>query len=146
MEEYTIFFGLRQRFLLRLHKEQSSVLLKSPVADLNNIFLFLKLSDSFRCISVHSLYRLSYGGIYSKTPFWVWCSLCWHLPIFPGRHQPSIFGTTELNFCVRYGNRWTLSVINTNYFTLIYKLFSLIRFWWLVGESNPRCRRERPKS
>ena len=42
--------------------------------------------------------------------------MCWHLPIFPGRHQPSIFGTTELNFCVRYGNRWTLSVINTNLF------------------------------
>ena len=121
MEEYTIFFGFCQRFLLRLHKKQSSVLLKSPVVDLNNIFgCILKLSDSFRYISVHSHYRLSYGGIYSKTPFWVWCSLCWHLPIFPGRHQPSIFGTTELNFCVRYGNRWTLSVINTNYFTLIY--------------------------
>ena len=29
--------------------------------------------------------------------------------------QPSIFGTNELNFCVRYGNRWTLIVINTNY-------------------------------
>ena len=40
---------------------------------------------------------------------------CWHLPIFPGRRQPSIFGTTELNFCVRDGNRWTLSVIDTNY-------------------------------
>ena len=45
--------------------------------------------------------------------------MCWHLPIFPGRHQPSIFGTTELNFCVRYGNRWTLSVINTNYLRFI---------------------------
>ena len=56
-------------------------------------------------INSHALYRLSYGGIYK----------CWHLPIFPGRHQPSIFGTTELNFCVRDGNRWTLSVINTNY-------------------------------
>ena len=42
--------------------------------------------------------------------------LCWHLPIVPGRLQPSIFGTNELNFCVRYGNRWTLIVINTNYF------------------------------
>ena len=26
---------------------------------------------------------------------------CWHLPIFPGRRQPSIFGTTGLNFRVR---------------------------------------------
>ena len=40
--------------------------------------------------------------------------LCWRLPIFPGRHQPSIFGTIELNFRVRDGNGWTLNVINTN--------------------------------
>ena len=52
---------------------------------------------------------------YKKTPTLLGGHfMCWHLPIFPGRHQPSIFGTTELNFCVRYGNRWTLSVINTN--------------------------------
>ena len=37
------------------------------------------------------------------------------LPIFPGRHQPSIVGEYELNFCVRDGNRWTLIPINTNY-------------------------------
>ena len=40
---------------------------------------------------------------------------CWHLPIFPGRFQPSIFGTNELNYRVRNGNGWTLIVINTNY-------------------------------
>ena len=57
-------------------------------------------------INSHALYRLSYGGIYK----------CWRLPIFTGRFQPTIFGTTELNFCVRDGNRWTLSVINTNLF------------------------------
>ena len=56
-------------------------------------------------INSHALYRLSYGGIYK----------CWRLPIFTGRFQPTIFGTTELNFCVRDGNRWTLSVIDTNY-------------------------------
>ena len=38
-----------------------------------------------------------------------------HLPIFPGRLQPSIFGTIELNFCVRDGNRWNLGVIGTGY-------------------------------
>ena len=43
------------------------------------------------------------------------CLLCWRTPIFPGRHQPSIFGTNELNFRVRDGNGWTLVVINTNY-------------------------------
>ena len=40
--------------------------------------------------------------------------LCWHWPIFPGRLQPSIFGTAELNFRVRNGNGWTLCVKNTN--------------------------------
>ena len=40
---------------------------------------------------------------------------CRHLPIFPGRLQPSIFGTTELNCCVRNGNRWNLGVIGTGY-------------------------------
>ena len=34
-------------------------------------------------------------------------------PIFPGRLQPSIFGTNELNFCVRDGNRCGLTVITT---------------------------------
>ncbi len=38
-----------------------------------------------------------------------------HLPIFPGRLQPSIFGTTKLNFCVRNGNRWILGVIGTGF-------------------------------
>ena len=42
--------------------------------------------------------------------------MCWHLPIFPGRRQPSIFGTTGLNFRVRDGNGWTPCVINTNLF------------------------------
>ena len=78
-------------------------------------------------INSHALYRLSYGGIYSKTPVWVY-ALCWHLPIFPGRHQPSIFGTTELNFCVRYGNRWTLSVINTNYSFVFISLSAFLPF------------------
>ena len=40
---------------------------------------------------------------------------CWRLPIFPGRCQPSIVGTSELNCRVRNGNGWTLTVNNTNY-------------------------------
>ena len=51
---------------------------------------------------------------------------CWHLPIFPGRHHPSIFGTIELNFRVRHGNGWTLDVINTNYLRLSYYIISPI--------------------
>ena len=45
----------------------------------------------------------------------VWCALLRHRPIFPGGCPPSIFGTNELNYCVRNGNRWTLAVINTDY-------------------------------
>ena len=30
-------------------------------------------------------------------------------PIFPDRRQSSIFGASELNFCVRYENRWDLT-------------------------------------
>ena len=37
------------------------------------------------------------------------------LPIFPASHPASIVGASELNFCVRDGNRWTLIAINTNY-------------------------------
>ena len=40
------------------------------------------------------------------------------LPIFPGRHQPSIFGANELNCRVRNGNGWTLTAINTDYIIL----------------------------
>ena len=46
------------------------------------------------------------------------------LPIFPGRRQPSIVGADELNFCVRNGNRWTLTAISTNYL-LFYLAHSL---------------------
>ena len=38
------------------------------------------------------------------------------LPIFPVSRPTSIFGERELNFCVRDGNRWTLTPINTNCF------------------------------
>ena len=41
--------------------------------------------------------------------------MCWRRSIFPGRCQPSIVDTGELNFRVRYGNGWTLTAINTNY-------------------------------
>ena len=71
-------------------------------------------------INSHALYRLSYGGIYKS----------WHLPIFPGRHHPSIFGTIELNFCVRNGNRCTLNVINTN-FCFCLSTFDIIALYFL---------------
>ena len=36
------------------------------------------------------------------------------LSIFPASHPASIVDANELNFCVRDGNRWTLTAINTN--------------------------------
>ena len=42
----------------------------------------------------------------------------WHLSIVPGRFQPSIVDTSELNCRVRDGNGCTLTVIDTNYLRL----------------------------
>ena len=64
------------------------------------------------------LYRLSYGGILKPTKQSLIGYLCRHRPIFPGRFQPSIFGTNELNYRVRNGNGCTLITINTYYFGL----------------------------
>ena len=40
---------------------------------------------------------------------------CQHRPILPGRLQPSIVGTGELNFRVRNGNGWTLTAKDADY-------------------------------
>ena len=37
------------------------------------------------------------------------------LPIFTASHPATIVGVQVLNFCVRDGNRWTHTTINTNY-------------------------------
>ena len=46
------------------------------------------------------------------------------LPIFTRRFQRTILGTSELNFCVRNGNRWNLTVIVTDQ----YDWFSITHF------------------
>ena len=48
-------------------------------------------------------------SIYSIVSF-----LCWQRLTFPGSFPPSIISDAELNFCVRYGDRWTLCSIVTN--------------------------------
>ena len=45
------------------------------------------------------------------------------IPIFPCSHPQSIVGANELNFCVRDGNRWTLTAIITNSFRRFYPLY-----------------------
>ena len=44
------------------------------------------------------------------------CELLFYvgIPYFPGQSPGKYFGDRELNFCVRYGNRWTLTPINTD--------------------------------
>ena len=49
------------------------------------------------------------------------------IPVDPDRHQSSIFGTIELNFRVRYGNGWTLNVINTNLYIVSHDLIIISR-------------------
>ena len=52
--------------------------------------------------------------------------LCRHRLIFPGRFQPSIVSTDELNCRVRDGNGWTLIAKDTDCFESFSKaLFSL---------------------
>ena len=50
---------------------------------------------------------------------------CRHRPIFPGRLQPSIFSTDELNYRVRNGNGWILAVIDTDFFLFLLKVLFL---------------------
>ena len=45
--------------------------------------------------------------------------MCRLWPIFPVRLQTSIFGTAELNFCVRNGYRWTLCVNITDFYVSV---------------------------
>ena len=54
--------------------------------------------------------------------FFVWMQ---QLPIFPDRRQSSIVGAGELNFCVRYENRWDLTA---NVTAMVYKQISLYIF------------------
>ena len=60
------------------------------------------------------------------------------LPIFTARHQATIVGVSELNFCVRDGNRWTHMTINTNShregFAL--PLYKLLRVIYLVTHTG----------
>ena len=48
------------------------------------------------------------------------------LPIFPASHPASIVGEGVLNFCVRDGNRWTHTPINTNLYNVLLSSSSFI--------------------
>ena len=73
---------------------------------------FFSLQDSF--ISVPRPYSELPGKAQKKLRSFD-RSFMLALPIFPCSHPQSIVGANELNFCVRDGNRCTLTAINTNY-------------------------------
>ena len=52
-----------------------------------------------------------YGCCKKKSTHIKWMPSFWmqQQPIFPDRRQSSIVGASELNFCVRYENRWDLT-------------------------------------
>ena len=58
------------------------------------------------------------------------------LPIFAVSHPTTIFGGSELNFCVRDGNRWTLTPINTNLFNYYSDASSVCQLLFLVTRTG----------
>ena len=76
---------------------------------------FFSLQDSF--ISVPHPYSELPGKAQKKLRSFD-RSFMLALPIFPCSHPQSIVGANELNFCVRDGNRCTLTAINTNYLSV----------------------------
>ena len=68
-------------------------------------------------VNSRMLYQLSYWGIFNVR----------QRPTFPGGRPPSIIGTLELNFRVRYGNGWNLHVIVTG---LFFDMFSPLSFFY----------------
>ena len=67
-----------------------------------NVFIFgspswTRTNDT--AVNSRVLYRLSYGGILKPTKQSLIGYLCRHRPIFPGRFQPSIFGSAAKSDC-----------------------------------------------
>ena len=58
-------------------------------------------------------------------------------PIFPDRRQSSIVGASELNFCVRYENRWDLTANVTAMvyigFLRVYRFLSVYSLYTLFN-------------
>ena len=61
------------------------------------------------------------------------CGRCQHRPILPGRLQPSIVGTGELNYRVRNGNGWTLTVNDADFLNAFLRSNILLCFLCPTG-------------
>ena len=57
------------------------------------------------------------GAYYQDAVSNILITMSRRLPIFTRRFQRTILGTSELNYCVRNGNRWDLTVIVTDHMT-----------------------------
>ena len=64
-------------------------------------------------INSQMLCQLSYGSIYCVSFL---KKEIRQRSTLPGGHPPSTIDAIELNFCVRYGNRWFLKAIATGFF------------------------------
>ena len=77
------------------------------------------------------------AGPYARPEGCFWRSR--HLPIFTGRFQPTIVGTSELNYCVRNGNRWDLTVIDTGRDAALRRIRSLFFRRYIPSKLNKNC-------
>ncbi len=74
-------------------------------------FICFSLCNQLSSIAVFSVTFLVFFSLFGfQRSFAESLTPCQHRPIFPSRLQLSIFGTEQLNFRVRYGYGWTLSV------------------------------------
>ena len=99
--------------LLAMARQEAFRILHSSFFSLQDSFF--SLQDSF--ISVPRPYSEHPGKAQKKLRSFD-RSFMLALPIFPCSHPQSIVGANELNFCVRDGNRCTLTAINTNYLSV----------------------------
>ena len=76
-------------------------------------------------------------------------SLVLALPIFTASYPATIVGVSELNFCVRDGNRWALTTINTNYSLVVsatmtsyhaFQHLSSIFYSFFKTDAKKRCK------
>ena len=79
-------------------------------------------STTYSCNPVLRTFRSPHFPAHAKTNplknhFLRGSSSSRRLPIFTRRFQRTILGTSELNYCVRNGNRWDLTVIVTDHMT-----------------------------
>ena len=100
-----------QRFLFGCSNSSKFILLrKSPFATYV-LWMTFPLHKNFFDNFCGFIIRLLLYTTNKKTPtfwsvFFVWMQ---QQPIFPDRLQSSIVGASELNYCVRYENRWDLT-------------------------------------